>query len=249
MKEDYLADSDPLRRSHALHVKISRFTPDQRRRAYQRFYKALTTQWCALEHFYLSRVLTYPDKLEQNAFNNLTRMKWRYNPHRCLSDKLDILEVTDFVWEFLPRKVFDSESPDACNPDDPTYLVERMFLLRPPQIIQLMDLALRASPRSLPSRSLLFDDMILEYHRFDGKTQGLDAEILCMMDLEDEVANYIWRASNRSKELGFVLPEMNALSAWCRYRTQAWWWDCRGRILFRSEGPRMLVTRILEHID
>ncbi|KAI9041881.1 uncharacterized protein KD926_006427 [Aspergillus affinis] len=254
VKEGCLGDTDPLPRSPSTTAgsqrKIIRISHDQRRRGYRRFYKALISHWCALEHFYLSRVFVYPDDLERNAFNNLASMKWRYNPHRRLSDKLDILEVTDFIWEFLPRKVFDSESPDAWNPDDPTYLVERMYLLRPPQIIQFVDLALRVTPRPLPNRIALFDDLITEYHRFDGLSEGLEAERYCLMDLEDEVAHYIYRSGVRGKELAFVEENSReAVTAWYRYRGQAWWLDSRGWILFRAEGPRMLMTRMLESID
>lgn len=245
-KERYLADSEPLRRSPMPHAKFTRLSRSQRRRAYQRFYKALVSHWCALEHFYLSRVFVYPNALERNAFNNLAIMKWRYNPQRGLSEKLDLLEVTDFIWEFLPRKVFDSELPDACNQDDPTYLVERMYLLRPPQIIQFMDLALRVHPRPLPNRFALLDDLIAEYHRFDENCQGLSAEGLCLMDLEDEVSNYVWRASVPGKELAFVPRHIEVLNSWFRYRGHEWWRECRGEILLRSEGPRMLMSRILE---
>ncbi|KAK1144131.1 hypothetical protein N8T08_005793 [Aspergillus melleus] len=255
VKESYLADTDPLPTSFSTSSacraqrKVIRIPHNQRRRAYRRFYKALISHWCALEHFYLSRAFIYPDDLERNAFNNIASMKWRYNPHRRLSDKLDILEVTDFLWEFLPRKVFDSEAPDAWNPDDPTYLVERMYLLRPPQIIQFVDLALCVAPRQLPNRTGLFDDLLTEYHRFDGLCQGLSAENYCLMDLEDEVAQYIFRCCGKGKELSF-LEENNreAVTAWYRYRGRAWGLDSRGLILFRAEGARMLISRILESI-
>jgi hypothetical protein len=79
-------------------------------RAYQRFYQALTAHWVAVEFAWLSKIRIYRDAQDRERFFNKVRDMWTDNDSRTLQEKLDIIEIVDFVWVFLVRKIFYSPS-------------------------------------------------------------------------------------------------------------------------------------------
>ncbi|KAH1406990.1 hypothetical protein KXX64_008807, partial [Aspergillus fumigatus] len=73
---------------------FTRMSTAQRQRSYQRFYKAVMAHWVAVEMLWFAKV----------KFINLL------GKQRPLQEKIDVVEVVDFVWNFLGRKIFSVSS-------------------------------------------------------------------------------------------------------------------------------------------
>ncbi|CAL5874618.1 uncharacterized protein PFLUO_LOCUS8915, partial [Penicillium psychrofluorescens] len=127
---------------------------EQKQRSYQRFYKALTAHWVAFEALWLARVQDYGTAEEWDKAYDLVGSLWTDNPARPLKEKVDIVEVVDFVWGFLGRKPFHvssvpswiaGENEDLFWDKNDTeasnwlhFIREISELLRPPNIIELL---------------------------------------------------------------------------------------------------------------
>ncbi|KAJ6051012.1 uncharacterized protein N7446_005643 [Penicillium canescens] len=80
--------------------------PEDRKSAYERFYKALTAHWVAIETLWKVRTQVWPNAQQfDSAFESAVEM-WSNNPGRPLKEKMDIIEIVDFIWGFLGRKAF-----------------------------------------------------------------------------------------------------------------------------------------------
>jgi hypothetical protein len=75
-------------------------------RAYQRFYQALTAHWVAIEFAWLAKIRLYREAADRKRFSYKVRDMWTTNDSRTLQEKLDIVEIVDFVWIFLVRRIF-----------------------------------------------------------------------------------------------------------------------------------------------
>jgi hypothetical protein len=129
----------------------------ERQRSYQRFYKALTAHWAMVEMLWVARVAAYhsPDLRDEahariwDLFTNTTR---------SLQEKIDIVEVVDFVWGYLARKNFHLPSFSIWlqgqreeivrdyrlgdETEDWQYFVQCVLeFLRPPHILELLILS------------------------------------------------------------------------------------------------------------
>jgi hypothetical protein len=93
-------------------------------------------------------------------------------PERSLPDKLDIITIVDFVWDFLGRSVsqyrtcFPERDPKEHQGEDPVgglefYSLNTLIFARPPHIIELLLAAWDSPrrglrPRRVPSPPLVF---------------------------------------------------------------------------------------------
>lgn len=102
------------------------------------------------------RIQVWPNAQKLDDAFNSTLRQWTNNPARPIREKLDIVEIVDFIWGFVGRKAFHvSDVPSWLEGEDD--LVRDQYIdqwkrswewgffvrgviqfLRPPQIIQLV---------------------------------------------------------------------------------------------------------------
>lgn len=76
-------------------------TSTQAHRAYERFYLGLIAHWLRIEYLGLARCVAYESEGERESrFRDLSD-SWTKDSTRNLQERLDQLEVADFVWSFL----------------------------------------------------------------------------------------------------------------------------------------------------
>ena len=231
---------------------------EQKQRSYQRFYKALTAHWVAVETLWLARAQVYATTMQCEEAFDLVWMKWTDNPGRRLEEKFDLVEVVDFVWGFLGRRCFPFSSVPAWlegereetlqeyldDNDDETsewlFFVERvMQYLRPPHIIEL-----------LFSMWGLQGDRILDRHAYLQRL-GFSDVFEGIIESEDQwVRADTWfpvTAVETDVENGlYYMDGASLMAKWHSYRGVIWSSDARSKILFRNESAQELVQRIAE---
>jgi hypothetical protein len=76
---------------------FGRLTLKKKQRAYQRFYQALTAHWVAVEFSWEAKIRVYKTAADCKQFSEQVRGMWTCNHDRTLQEKLDIIEIIDFV--------------------------------------------------------------------------------------------------------------------------------------------------------
>lgn len=235
---------------------------------YRRFYQALTTHWFAIEMLWLARVSVYETPQQRNKHFARVWRTWGHNSERTLQEKLDILEVYDFVWGFLGRKIF-AEVPDIWSwlgegearfyfasdlPEAVNWaLFVRMVLqyLRPPDIIKLsLSLVWNRSTswtihRPTYLRTLGFFDEQAGVCRHSGSMERLDwcfSEAILERDVLDSVF------SNVPSEGGDSIPSALWEYVWRVYRRICWDKDAKGTVLFREESGSQILERMKDKV-
>ncbi|GAB1198998.1 hypothetical protein APSETT444_008330 [Aspergillus pseudonomiae] len=240
--------------------------PSLRNRGYRRFYQALTAHWFAVEALWLARISRYKTPQERNNRFVQVRGIWRDNPDRTLQEKLDILEVFDFVWGFLGRKIFvdvygmrswldedgaglyfDGEQSEGVNW---AFFVRSVTqYLRPPNIIELL-LSLVWNPS--PSWTVHRPSYLRTLGFFDEQ-QGI-----CEQPGTRESPDWRWLFPGAFLEydvLASVIHQITyedgdeALRAlweyiWWVYRRNYWESDSKGVIIFRDETSSQILWRM-----
>jgi hypothetical protein len=79
----------------------------EKQRAYERYYRALTAHWVAEELTWMMRVSKHKTERDFRRWERKLYNRFSNNPQRSLEEKLDIFETVDFVWNFLMSKIFD----------------------------------------------------------------------------------------------------------------------------------------------
>lgn len=77
----------------------------QRQRSYQQFYKVLTAHWFMVEMLWDARIIVYQSPHHWDKAHVRIWDMWTNTP-QSLPEKVDIVEVVDFVRGFLARKIF-----------------------------------------------------------------------------------------------------------------------------------------------
>ncbi|KAI9837503.1 MAG: hypothetical protein M1819_007153 [Sarea resinae] len=113
-----------------------------------RFYAATTAHWLAIEALRLAHASTYHLSTERNTRYSQIHHMWKDNEEMSLQESFDVLEVYDFIYGYLLRKVMGTGnwylqwSPgDVPYPrwSDMNLFVNNARLhLRPPDIIELL---------------------------------------------------------------------------------------------------------------
>lgn len=244
----------PSRSRHAI---LDEVDDEQKQRSYQRFYKALTAHWTAVEALWLARAQVYTTSKQCDKSFGLVWTKWTNNPDRPLEEKIDLVEVVDFVWGFLGRKCFPVSSVPAWLEgereetmqeyldDNGTvasnwpFFVQRVIqYLRPPQVIEL-----------LLSMWKLHDDQNLDRPTylqrlgfsdvFEGIIEGEDGWVSTdtwfpITVVESDVENGLY----------YMEDGPSLVAKWDHYRRVMWPSDARTKVLFRNESGQELVERI-----
>ncbi|UCK59095.1 hypothetical protein AFCA_001920 [Aspergillus flavus] len=134
-------------------------TPNQKRRLYHRFYQALTSHWLSIECLALAKATVYPSRTSRNQWHKIISAQWYSRGHLNLREKLDILHVTVFVWEFLARKAFETI---PLIPRLQEFRTRKVFL-RPPSVIQAVILQNWPDPDSMCDLMEYFEHLTPEY--------------------------------------------------------------------------------------
>jgi hypothetical protein len=75
--------------------------------AYARFYRSVCSHWLCVNITWAAGISRHADsKACKNTFG-LIKLLWCDDLERSLQEKIEAIEVTDFVWGFLARKVFE----------------------------------------------------------------------------------------------------------------------------------------------
>lgn len=228
----------------------------ERQRSYQRFYKAVTRHWISVETLWLVRTQPLPNAKEFDRAFERTWQTWSHNPTRPASDKIDIIEVVDFVWGFLGRKAFHISSlPDWLEglgedvfdeymDDNETeianwgFFVRSIFqYLRPPHVIELLLWMWNPSrwnfdrPGFLRRLGLL--DTWQGFQKDDSDISYADNWVPITIMEEDIVSS-----------LTHTQDAATLASRWEEYRYNRWPLDAKARVFFRGSTTEELFTRI-----
>lgn len=225
---------------------VEEMSTKQSYQSYQRFYKAVTRHWISVELFWLVRTQSFPNAGEfDKAFDRACRV-WDQNPTRPLSDKLDIIEVVDFVWGFLGRKAFHPSSVPAWLQDlgedvlqeyldgneteasNWGFFVRSTFqYLRPPNIIELL-LWMWNSSRWIFNRPKFLQHLGL----FDT-WEGIQEDDSGMSHADNWIPITIVENDIESS-VTHMQDVATFATQWKEYRYSRWPLDARGRIFFRD---------------
>ena len=228
--------------------------PENRNHAYERFYKALTAQWIAIEKLWKVRSQVWPNaQAFDDAFDSAIK-SWTNNQARPFEEKLDVVEIVDFVWGFLGRKAFDLSSVSSWLEGDLAreryidqnesevgnwgFFVRSVIqFLRPPQIIQLVLSSWYPSSWNYDRPGFLRNLGLFD--TWEGIL--VDAQDFTMSDnwvplnlVDDDVGNTFIHMVN-AKEIE---------ERWERYRDFQWPTEIRSKLFFRSAAEREVMGKI-----
>ncbi|PKY00384.1 hypothetical protein P168DRAFT_293636 [Aspergillus campestris IBT 28561] len=244
---DRLAAEDPLAPPAGVTITIDSAAQEKQAlwRAYERFYQALTLHWAVIETLCLARAASYTSSTERNARFEHIWTQWT-DTARPLKIKIDVLEVVEFVWGYLGRKVFqekdvivkwvggtsvfdefyDEEEPVGTNW---MYFVRcLMRYLRPAHILELL---------------------LGVVWKGEGREEIDRVEYLRRVGFFDESAGVVEREDEEESDpdtmfnIGGLQEDVAVgLEAWEVYRDKLWGAEMRGRVLFREESEEGSIT-------
>ncbi|OJD20571.1 hypothetical protein ACJ73_08091 [Blastomyces percursus] len=257
---DALAAEEPLARPPIETFQRSRTLSSFRQT--QRFYQVLTAHWFAVEALCLARVSAYPTVSEQLKVFAQVAVIWQEGHGRTLSESLDMVEICDFVWGFLGRKIFsnvqdcpswiqgeedmgffpDDEEPENSKWD---YFVKcTLQYLRPPNIIEL--LLLSVWNQSWPSSKPKYLRQLGIFDTWAGtalvQDQGSSPDPWFPLGLVENSALQWFKEICRDSDPSLV-------NAWREYREKSWASNARGKALSWKESDEWIVEHIVTTIS
>ncbi|KAJ5337519.1 hypothetical protein MYU51_020337 [Penicillium brevicompactum] len=261
---DALAHEEPLPSPFPLSQKnVSQYATAQRPRAYQRFYQALTAHWMAVESLCLAKAADFQTASQRNRHLAKIWDIWTNNPERTLLEKLEVLEVTDFVWGFLGRKIFQAADFPAIWLEggseylqseymDEDYSLHSNWLffirdvaqfLRPPHIIELLLLTVwKTKSTGIINGPDYLNELGLSQM---GTVQRVDEMIQTetffpLTALEEDIVNELTGSE-------FLLDSSREFceSRWDQYRCERWVFESRAKIFFREETTERMFELIM----
>lgn len=227
----------------------------QRQQSYQRFYKAVITHWNPVEMLWLVRTQVFPNAREFDKTFERTWDIWDNNPTRSVSDKIDIIEVVDFVWGFLGRKAFHLSSvPDWLEGQDEDVLSRYLLVnerevdnwgffvrdifqyLRPVHVIELLlwtwnSLRWNFNRPGFLQRLGLFD-MREGIHEDPSGRSRADNWVPITTVVKDIESSFAHREGVAT-----------LVSQW--YRSNRWPLDARARVFFRGPMTKELFIQLI----
>lgn len=184
---------------------------NEERLLYHRFYQALTAHWLSIESLALAKATVYPTPESRDHWNTIIYDQWSGRRPLPLREKLDILHVTLFAWEFLARKLFET-IPLVPRLEE---FRKRKIFLRPPCLIQALILLDWPDPDSFCDPVGYFDRLTPEYmvqpvvlvgeeqddagYLSDGSDGDAGYWNMRLQDLEDEAYEYVRRVKIRPR--------------------------------------------------
>ncbi|EED13668.1 conserved hypothetical protein [Talaromyces stipitatus ATCC 10500] len=243
--------------------------------AYTRFYRAITSHWLHINLTWLAGISKYPDRPScDSTFSQIDSLWYNDRERATLIQKLEAIEVTDFIWGFLARKIFadpdqiDSWISSPGHLDNETILWDvpldassfarlvriATFYLPPPHIIELL-VDMWASPE--PGGRLNKRDYIQKLGFFDTKHGVLEQDgeqVIVFSWFSTEIMFMIewvgvdWTLKDKgiSLQLGMMSSVDDPLvyTQWRRYRVSRWIDDFRGKCILFPETEEEIIKRI-----
>ncbi|EEH04640.1 conserved hypothetical protein [Histoplasma capsulatum G186AR] len=230
----------------------------------QRFHQSLSAQWLAIEALCLWRVSVFQTSQEKlQVFEKILKI-WTDNPHREVSETMDILEIFDFVWGFLLRRIFGdvTDLSSWLPPLDLNLSIHFIlhdleeswkwdafirFLLphmRPSNIIELLVLRTWNPSLSWPPDKPNFLRQLGFFDTWDG---------ICLVnDVHFPYDTYIAPSLvendvlRRLKQYG---SSSDIIEVWKVYRDEAWIKDARGKVLSWDEDQGWIIKQIMTALE
>jgi hypothetical protein len=205
---------------------------------------------------WLVRTQSFPNAEGFDKAFERTWGMWAHNPTRPASDKIDIIEVVDFVWGFLGRKAFHVSSlPDWLEglgedvldqyvDDNETeignwgFFVRSIFqYLRPPHIIELLLWMWDSSRWNFSRPGFLQRLGLLD------TWEGIQEDDSDMPHADNWVPITIVENDIESS-FTHMQDVATFASQWEEYRYKRWPLDARARVFFRDPTTEELFTQI-----
>lgn len=105
--DDFIEYEEPLPRPAGYECKtLNPLTHTRKMEAYCRFYRSLCSHWLHINVFWIAGICRYTNIAEsEETFKNI-KLAWNDRAERNFQEKIEAIEVYDFVWCFLARKIF-----------------------------------------------------------------------------------------------------------------------------------------------
>jgi len=258
--ETTLLTEDSVRISHVQNIAQDLPNKSFNARQTQRFYKALTSYWLAMEsHWLLCRSIhdTWEELWKlRDSVDNI----WSGNPQRDVLESLELIEVYDFVYGFLLRMTFPNvettlpwlgengsnyfENGDLNSENWAHFVQNCRLFLQPAHIIELLAMACASTeekwlldkPEYLQSRGA-FETLrgtALTDHP-DGTTLDFWLDIRW---LEDDACSRV--------QANGAMEDANRLNVLWRQFRDAWKLEARRRLFWWADSSDEIVARILK---
>lgn len=237
----------------------------ERQAAYQRFYRALCSTWLLFDDLWSIRVSRHPSVLAtKDAFDVFTQDRWVDNKISDLHEKIEVVEVLEFVWLFLVRKLFPNPDeltayflaagheflPDAERSTSVAakwiYGLQWLVIyLRPPHIIELFIDICNSGERAINMpdylKSLGLSDELFGLPEGDT-THHYPPPSLELHSIEFHGINRLIDGDDK-----IILPyHMGWLHEWGIYFYGRWASDLRGKPIFFPQPTDKLIRHIKE---
>lgn len=216
----------------------------------------------AVESLCLAKVADFKTTSQRNRHFQGVWEIWTNNPDRTLLEKLEVLEVTDFVWDFFGRQIFQgidaplkwltggSENLLSYYTDE-QYTEQENWLhficdvaqyLRPPHVVELLLTVWDTRGTGGINGPIYLHELGLSH---TGAVQQADEinqteDLFPLAALEEDVVNEL----TASKSLVAKSREFCQLR-WDQYRCERWVYESRTKILFREETPEQILESIM----
>ncbi|KAF5016744.1 hypothetical protein F66182_11469 [Fusarium sp. NRRL 66182] len=237
--------------------------PSVKYTAYERFYRSLCSHWLTVRELWLARVSRYPTSTIRNDAFDKVWEKWMDHPTRGFREKFEMIEVTDFVWGYLGRKIFgdphrlaDWLSGENARRDflDDAESIHGNWLffvrfvaqyLQPPHIIELLNASW--NPRSEP---LWKGQYLHSLGAFDGMVEGhpeiedADSSPESFFHLSLLEADGMDRIVSGESDDSESDDSYEYENHWESYRHSHWIEHWRGQLLLSPETEHQLLQRI-----
>ncbi|PLN78697.1 hypothetical protein BDW42DRAFT_139765 [Aspergillus taichungensis] len=268
---DKLAAEAPLAPPAGVAIDSAEMIPAQQQglwRAYERFYHALTLHWAAVETLSLARAASYTTSAERNARFERIWTQWTdTGSARSLSTKVDVLEVVEFVWGYLGRKVFQEEDvivkwvggtgaiEEFYDEEEPVgtnwlYFVRSMMrYLRPGHVLELLlRVVWRGEGEDVGGEEIDRVEYLRRVGFFDESAGVVERE-----DEGEEDPDTVFNIGGLQEDVAVGLEawaeahgvDVDTEARWEVYRDKLWGREMRGRVLLREEGEEALFGRIM----
>ncbi|RDH26643.1 hypothetical protein BDQ94DRAFT_186479 [Aspergillus welwitschiae] len=89
--------------------------PERSYKEYPRFYLALTSHWVLIEKIWLAKMTHYKRSSSWNERYDQLWDQWTDNQDRTLLEKIEVIEVVDFIWGYLGRNIFKGKFAQLSN--------------------------------------------------------------------------------------------------------------------------------------
>ncbi|KAL9620304.1 MAG: hypothetical protein Q9160_005203 [Pyrenula sp. 1 TL-2023] len=231
----------------------------------QRFYQAVTGLWVQIEALRLMSISRYKRASQRNVRFEEVRDLWQDNKIRCLQESLDMLEVYDFIYGFILRKILHpadsypswaeqkhgagrylrAHVPPRASLHEGWYkfVIDARMCLRPSHIIELFALHKWNTSGSWPVNKTVYLRTTGFYDELKGvykiEDVGTSPDTLNGVEsIEDGIFNRLLSVTNGQFDE----------KTWKCYREKCWASDARGSVFEWDSPEQKIIRRISDSV-